>query len=130
MAEISKERFAMPIQLQAENDGRSLLVHVSGKLTKEDYGPFTPEVDRLVERHGKVRVLFDLTGFHGWEPAGLWEDLKFDAKHASHIERMAVVGETRWHHGMAVACRPFTKAPVRYFDHAETAEARKWLEAA
>jgi hypothetical protein len=28
---------------------------------------------------------------------------------------------------MAVFCKPFTKATVRYFDHADAAEARKWL---
>lgn len=120
----------MPIQFHAENDGKSLIVHISGKLTKEDYAPFGSEMDRCVEQHGKVCMLFDMTGFHGWEPAGLWEDLKLDAKHVSHVERLAVVGETRWHHGMAVICRPFVNAPVRYFDHADAVEARKWLDAA
>lgn len=30
-------------------------------------------------------------------------------------------------HGMATFCKPFTQAMVRYFDHADAAEARKWL---
>ena len=30
--------------------------------------------------------------------------------------------------GMATFCKPFTKATIRYFDHAEAVEARKWLE--
>jgi hypothetical protein len=35
-----------------------------------------------------------------------------------------------WHTlglGMATFCKPFTKATIRYFDHADAAEARKWL---
>jgi hypothetical protein len=28
---------------------------------------------------------------------------------------------------MAIFFKPFTKATIRYFDHAEAAEARKWL---
>jgi hypothetical protein len=28
---------------------------------------------------------------------------------------------------MATFCKPFTKATVRYFDHADAAGARKWL---
>jgi hypothetical protein len=31
---------------------------------------------------------------------------------------------------MAIFCKPFTKATIRYFDHADTAGARKWLEEA
>jgi hypothetical protein len=30
-------------------------------------------------------------------------------------------------HGMATFCKAFTKATVRYFEHADAAEAREWL---
>jgi hypothetical protein len=29
---------------------------------------------------------------------------------------------------MAIFCKPFTKAKVRYFDHAEIHDAHKWLD--
>jgi hypothetical protein len=48
-------------------------------------------------------------------------------KHFADIERLAMVGEKKWQQGMATFCKPFTKAMIRYFDHAEGAEARKWL---
>jgi hypothetical protein len=41
-----------------------------------------------------------------------------------------MIGETKWEHGMATFCKPFTKAKIRYFTHAEAAVARKWLEEA
>ena len=75
----------------------------------------------------QLRVLFDMTGFHGWEAGALWEDIKFDVNHFGDIERLAMVGETKWEHGMATFCKPFTKATIRYFDHADAAEARTWL---
>jgi hypothetical protein len=53
----------MPIQLNEENGGKILVVHVSGKLAKADYAHFVPEFERLVRQHGKLRVLFDMTGF-------------------------------------------------------------------
>ena len=34
-----------------------------------------------------------------------------------------MIGETQWQRGMAPFCKPFTKATVRYFDHANAAEA-------
>jgi SpoIIAA-like len=120
----------MPIQLAEENGGKLLAIHVSGKLTSADYEHFVPEFDRLVAEHGKLRVLFDMTGFHGWEAAALWEDTKFAIHHFNAIERIAMVGETKWQHGMATFCKPFTRAKIRYFDHASVTEARAWLDEA
>jgi hypothetical protein len=115
------------INLIEENGGKMLAVHVSGKLVKADYECFVPEFERLVRQHGKLRVLFDMTGLHGWTTGALWEDTKFAMHHFSDIERLAVVGEKKWQEGVATFCKPFTKATIRYFDHADAAEARKWL---
>lgn len=117
----------MAIHLEERNGGTVLAVHVSGKLAKADYEHFVPAFERLVQRHGKLRILFDMQDFHGWEAGALWEDIKFDAKHFADIERLAMIGETQWQHGMAAFCTPFTKATIRYFDHADAAEARAWL---
>ncbi len=117
----------MPIQFTEEDGGKLLVVHVSGKLLKTDYAQFAPEFERLIRKHGRIRLLFDMTAFHGWEPGAAWEDLKLGLKHFSDIERLAMIGETKWQHGMATFSRPFTKAAVRYFDHANAADARAWL---
>jgi hypothetical protein len=117
----------MPIQLKEENGGKLVNVHVSGRLEKADYEHFVPEFERLVRQHGKLRLLFDMAGFHGWEASSAWEDFKFSIKHLSDIEQIAMVGEKKWQHGMAIFCKPFIKAEVRYFDQAAAAEARIWL---
>ena len=117
----------MPIQLNEEEGGKILAVHVSGKLAKTDYEHLVPEFERLVRRHGKLRLLLDMAGFHGWEAGALWEDIKFDMKHFADIERLAMIGEKKWERGMAEFCQPFTKATIRYFDHPDAAEAQKWL---
>jgi len=92
------------------------ILQVRGKLVKADYEHFVPEFERLVRKHGKLRVFFDMTGFHGWEAGALWEDIKFDSKHFADIERLAMVGENKWQRGMATFCKPFTAATIRYFD--------------
>jgi SpoIIAA-like len=84
-------------------------------------------VERLVKAHGKIRMLVEMHDFHGWTVGALWEDIKFDVKHFSDIERVAMVGESKWQHGMAVFCKPFTAAEVRYFDRSEIEQARMWL---
>ena len=117
----------MPIQLNEENGGKILVVHVSGKLTKAHYQHCVPEFERLLRQHGKLRVLFDLTGFHGWDGGAMWDEIKFDIKHFAYIERTAAVGDKKRQHGMAAFFTPFTKATTRYLDHADAAEACKWL---
>ena len=117
----------MPIQLNEENGGKLLAVHVSGSLEKADYEHFVPEFERLLRQHGKLRLLFDMTAFHGWNAGGAWEDFKFGVEHFADIERLAMVGEEKWQHGLATFCKPFTKATIQYFDHTKAAEARKWL---
>jgi len=117
----------MPIQFNEEKGGKELAVHVSGKLTKADYPDFVSEFERLVRQHGHLRVLFDITDFHGWDAGAAWADIKFGIDHVADIERIAMVGDKKWQHGMAVFFKPFTKATIRYFDHVDAAEARKWL---
>jgi hypothetical protein len=118
----------MPIQLSEEDDGRVLVVHAIGKLVKADYQPFVAEFERRVQKPRKQHVLFDMTGLHGWEAGAAWEDIKFDIKHFADIDRLAMVGDKKWQHGMAIVIKPFTKAVTRYFDETESAEARKWLK--
>ena len=117
----------MAIELHEEANGRILVVRSTGRLTRQDYECFKPQVDRLIEQHGRISVLFEMHDFHGWKTRALWEDIKFACGHFSGIERIAMVGDRAWEHGMAVFCRPFTKAKIRYFDHSEMDDAREWI---
>jgi hypothetical protein len=54
-----------------------------------------------------------MTDFHDWKAGALWQDIKFDLKHCTDIERLAMVGDKTWEKGMSVFCKPFTTAPRR-----------------
>lgn len=117
----------MSVELHEEAGGKLLILSVSGKLVKEDYAHFSPEVDRAIKDHGKVRMLVRMHDFHGWGLGAVWEDVKFDFHHFSHIERLALVGDQKWEAGMAVFCKPFTTAKIRYFDESKADEANVWI---
>ena len=117
------------VTLQETNEGKVLEVHLTGILAKQDYEHFDPTVEKLVKERGKIRLLVEMHDFHGWTAGALWQDIKFDARHFNHIERIAMVGEKKWQHGMSVFCKPFTAAKIRYFDHGSIEEARTWLAA-
>lgn len=115
---------SVDIEEQADN-----VVHVtlSGKLDKEDYEKFAPQIDQLIKKKGKVRMLVEMKDFHGWTLGGVWEDTKFDVRHFNDLERLALVGERRWEKAMAYFCKPFTMAKVRYFETDELEEAQRWI---
>src|SRR5579872_5530093 len=114
----------MPIDIASQSDGKVLIVHLSGTLHKQDYTAFTPVVEDAIRRNGKVRMLVEMKDFHGWSVSALWEDIKFDVKHFLHFQRLAMVGDKAWEKGMAVFCKPFTSAEIRYFPFEREVEAR------
>jgi hypothetical protein len=118
----------MTVQLTKEPGINLLGIEVTGKLTKADYQQFVPKIEELIKLEGKLRILFEMIDFHGWTAGALWEDIKFDAKHFNDIERVALVGNTKWQEGMAAFCRPFTTAQVRYFPEEQRHEAVVWLK--
>lgn len=118
----------MAVQVAEREQGKILVVDVTGKLEKQDYEVFAPTIDRLIEQHGKLRIVLETHDFQGWDAGALWADIKFNAKHFNDIERLAVIGEKKWEQGMATFCKPFTTAKVRYFDKGQATEAHRWIE--
>jgi hypothetical protein len=118
----------MPVKLQPEASGRILAVQASGTLHRDDYERVAPEFEGLIQQHGKIRVLFVMRDFHGWDAGALWEDVKLDFKHFKDIERLAMVGDKAWEKAMSYFCRPFTTAKIRYFEHNQIDQARRWLQ--
>ena len=100
---------------------------LGGKLHDEDYKTFVPQLDAEIAKEGKVNVLAVFHNFHGWDAKALWDDIKFSTTHCTKIKRIALVGEKTWERWMAVVCKPFTMAKLRYFDAADIEAAKAWL---
>ncbi len=118
------------IRLDEEAAGKIVTLTFKGKLSKEDYERFVPQVEGLIKPGEKIRLLVELRDFQGWTMGALWEDTKFAAKHFNDIERLAIVGDKQWEKGIALFAKPFTTATVRYFDVNQMDEAQKWLREA
>lgn len=117
----------MPIQITEEKN--LLSVHVSGKLGREDYEKLLPDFVKLTGGREKLRILYLMEDFHGWNLGGVWEGGAIKAKNLdvlAHIERCAMVGDKRWQEVMTALCRPFSKAKIEFFR--DPVLARSWLE--
>ena len=117
----------MPIKSTPLISERVLHVRLTGKLTDADYQQFVPDLEALIARHGSLRLLVEMTDFHGWQAGALWDDFKVYLKHGHEIERLAIVGEKHWQEWMTHMARPFLNSEVRYFDHASAGDARRWV---
>jgi len=104
-------------------------VTVSGKVTKEDYRPLLPKLERLLQEQGSLRFLIHLEDVAGFELGALWEDIKFDYSHQSRYGRTAIVGDRDWQAWATRLSSLFFDAEMRFFtiDEAEAADA--WVRA-
>ncbi len=118
------------IEQLPESTGKVLGFRMSGKLHDEDYKTFTPLIDAVAAKEGKVRLLAQFHDFQGWDLHALWDDIKFSTTHCTKIERIALVGEKSWEKWMAAVCKPFTMAKIRYFDASQIDAAWAWLKEA
>jgi hypothetical protein len=122
-----KTRDSMAILLMQTDAGKALEVRVIGQVKHADYEHSVPEFERLVNRHGKLRILFNIVDFAGWEGATLWDNIKFNVNLLSGIERLAMIGGKMWEQWLSVFCKPFTAAEIRAFEPTQEVEARAWL---
>ena len=86
------------------------------------YAPLAGFVQAQSAGETKPLAVVALSGYDA-----LWEDIKFDVKHFRDIERLAMVGDSKWEAGMAVFCKPFTSAKIKYFDVSKVDDAREWI---
>ena len=70
----------MAVDLHQDAGGKILVIKLTGKLMKEDYEHFVPEVEGLIKQQGKLRILVQMHEFQGWTAGALWQDIKFDLK--------------------------------------------------
>lgn len=102
-------------------------VDARDKLTKRDYETLIPRMIAAAKEQGPLRVMIRLEDFHGWEPAALWEDIKFDVKHQDDLAKVAVIGQDDVEKWGTKLSKPFFKAPIKYFQEGEEDAARRWL---
>ena len=105
-----------------------LVITAAGTLDREDYDRFVPAFERRARERGRPAMLIDATGLDGWDAAGGWKELKFDATHQDAFGPIAVLGDARWEEWGTRLAKPFIAAPMRYFRAGEEAQARAWLE--
>jgi hypothetical protein len=118
------------IEVLERSSGNVIGIRCNGKLMHEDYQQFAAKLEAILQQYGAIRCYCEMAGFSGIELRALWDETKFDLKHARQLERCAIVGDKSWHRWMTKASQMiFGKANVRYFPEGESEDAWEWVEA-
>ncbi|WDQ18546.1 STAS/SEC14 domain-containing protein [Rhodopirellula sp. P2] len=117
----------MAVQIIQDPATNMIEIQASGLLTTEDYETFLPRVEKAIEEHGKLNLMFVMEHVDGWEVGAFWEDLKFGFKHHGELNRIAIVGDKKWEIAMAKIGQYFTSAEVKFFSVSDQHHAIDWF---
>jgi hypothetical protein len=120
------------IERLKESEGRAFGFRIAGRVTAEEVEAFVPQIEFAIRERGKrpIGLLADLSAMRGAEWKARWEEIRFLAKYAEHIERVAVVGAGRWEDVKAevLAGTVLVQAETRYYPTSEIQHAWHWVK--
>lgn len=107
-------------------------LEAKGEVTGDDYEQvLIPAVERQLERHRKIRLLYLLgSEFSGLSAAAMWDDAKVGMEHPFLWERIAVVTDHDAYRRLFKGVGFLIPAKVRVFGVAELDEAKAWISEA
>lgn len=104
---------------------------ISGKLTATVYGEIVLQLENLIKRYGKIRLLIELDHWEGWEPFASLKEMAFLFRNSFKLERVAIVVDSKSDLRAVLIDRPFSpwfRSHTKYFSKEEKDEAWKWIE--
>jgi hypothetical protein len=112
-------------EMMSDPDANTIRIPVMNCLHKQGYEQFIEGVEALIKQRGKINILFDMSGFHGWDKGAQWFDIN---KTLHGVERVAFIGDLKWEKNIGDLCKPFPKAQLRYFDYGHMEQAKAWVK--
>ncbi|MFB6099176.1 MAG: STAS/SEC14 domain-containing protein [Salinibacter sp.] len=96
-------------------------------LTEEDYDVLDSALADHLRKHTTTRVLFVMDDVDEWEPDEQWEELAFDIRHLSDLDKVAIVGDDLWETWIDKVEELFPTSLIQTYDAEDEEEALDWL---
>ena len=115
-----------------ESEGGVIGVEVSGKIDSKEEDKWIAIFDDLIKVHGNINILVLLDGKLSVEFDAAYDDLKWTFKNLKHMNKLAIVSESRILRWLVAADSPFGKlAGIRekHFETANLQDAWDWVKA-
>ena len=113
-----------------EKDNASGYLHckVSEKVTKEEIQQVAGIVNEMTEDGKKLRLVCEMSEFHGYTIPAFFEDMKFGLTHANVFTHMACIGDNKIEEMLVNSAKIFMKGEIKYFDISKREEAIDWVK--
>jgi SpoIIAA-like len=100
----------------------------SEKLTVADFRQLGPQIDAMIDRSGRIRVVVDVTEFGGWENLKAFEiHAGFVKTHQMYVERLALIAGHDWQDWLVDTLRMFLHPQAKAFEKRHEGEAMRWI---
>jgi hypothetical protein len=107
----------------------ALRIVLSQNLTEADFRLLSPQVDAMIDRAGRIRLLIDASQFDGWESFMAFElHSGFVKTHQMFVDRLAVIAGHGWQRWLVDTMRMFLHRDAKVFDPGQEGEAVRWIE--
>lgn len=116
------------LQLLEESKGDLVAFRISGHVDKSDYDVMLPLLEEKIKQYGKINVYAEMQEVEDYTLKALWEELKFDFRHAGDFKKAAFVGEQKWLDWLTIAASPFTTAKIKHFTLEQRMQALYWVQ--
>ena len=97
-----------------------------GEIQTTDYDVSGPIFEKIAKMRQPLRLLLDWTRFSGWSEESESRSFWFRIRHRGAMERVAIVGESKWR-SAAAEFDTIVDAEVRLYDTKSEDEAVRWL---
>ena len=113
-----------PIEIR----GHLIVVRITGSLTRVDYDRFVPWLEHRVAMSSQpLRFVVHAEEWNDWaDLREAWADLKMDSHFIGQMDRLAMVGDSRWQEWMTNLGSPLVPTNLRWFDLGEADAAKAW----
>lgn len=108
-------------------DSRIVAAEVHGHVTADDVKAFVARIESVNARGLKARIFQDMREYHGADIAAFTEKFKHIGVLWKGIEKVAVVGDSRWLEIYIGVADPLTPQQIKYFPPDEAGLAFAWL---
>lgn len=108
-------------------EGNSIEIIMWDDLTEDEFKQVIHQLESLCTANPKINVLLDAGGLKSAEFRMIIDEYDFYKKYKHHLERVAVVSDSKFEGMMTGLFNRFTDAEFRVFPNEQTEEARKWI---
>lgn len=105
----------------------SIEIIIWDDLTEDEFKQVIHQLESLCTAHPKINVLLDAGGLKSAPPKLIIDEYDFYKKYKQHLDKIAVVSDSKFELIMTSLFNQFTEAEFKVFPNDKTEEARKWI---